>query len=217
MSDRLSTSDWIDHGLRTLAAQGPGALKVGPMAARLKVSRGSFYWHFRDIGDFRDALLRTWQERLTDQVIRNLDARQGEPGLLSRLLRDAFSSERQLDRAMRSWAAEDRGVAAIVASVDARRVARIAKLLADAGVDRERARHRAAFLYWAFLGQVAVMEPRLAALPAAALDDIAGLFEACSTPRCGGRTRASARRDRRRTRRSSRRRIADTPPARRGW
>jgi AcrR family transcriptional regulator len=58
MSERLSKSDWIDHGLHTLTAQGPGALKVGPMAARLKVSRGSFYWHFRDIADFRDALLR---------------------------------------------------------------------------------------------------------------------------------------------------------------
>jgi hypothetical protein len=78
---------------------------------------------------------------------------------------------------MRSWAAEDAGVAAIVASVDSRRVARIARLLADAGVDREHARHRAAFLYWAFLGQVAVMEPRAASLPAGALDDIAALFE----------------------------------------
>ena len=177
MGERLSKSDWIDHGLHTLTAQGPGALKVGPMAARLKVSRGSFYWHFHDIADFRDALLHAWQERLTEQVIRNLDARQGESGMLRRLLRDAYSSDRKLDRAMRSWAAEDRGVAAIVASVDSRRVSRIASLLADAGVDRDRARHRAAFLYWAFLGQVAVMEPRAASLPLAALDDIAALFE----------------------------------------
>jgi AcrR family transcriptional regulator len=178
MTDRLSKSDWIDHGLRALAKDGPRALKAGPLAAALKVSRGSFYWHFRDIGDFRDALLAAWQEQQTDQVIRDLDARQGERGLLLRLLRGAFASERRLDRAMRSWAAEDRGVAAIVATVDSRRVARIARLLADAGVERERARHRAAFLYWAFLGQIAVMEPRAATMPAAALDDIAALFEA---------------------------------------
>jgi AcrR family transcriptional regulator len=178
MNDRLSKSDWIDHGLRTLTANGPSALKVGAMAEKLKVSRGSFYWHFRDIGDFRAELLRAWRERRTDQVIRNLDARQGERGLLRQLMHGAFSTERKLDRAMRAWAAEDRGVAAVVASVDSRRVASIAKLLVDAGVDRERARHRAAFLYWAFLGQVAVMEARVAALPAAALDDIAALFEA---------------------------------------
>jgi len=31
------------------------------MATKLKVSRGSFYWHFRDIADFRAQLLRRWQ------------------------------------------------------------------------------------------------------------------------------------------------------------
>ena len=48
MTDRLAKSDWIEHGLRTLANEGANALKVGPMAAKLEVSRGSFYWHFRD-------------------------------------------------------------------------------------------------------------------------------------------------------------------------
>ena len=178
MSERLSKSDWIDHGLHTLTAQGPGALKVGPMAARLKVSRGSFYWHFEDVAAFRAGLLQAWQERQTDQVIRDLDARQGEPGLLRQLLHGAYTSGRRLDRAMRAWAAEDRSVAAAVAAVDARRVARIAQLLADAGVERDCARHRAAFLYWAFLGQMSVMDKRVATVPAAALDDIAALFEA---------------------------------------
>ena len=44
------------------------------MATALKVSRGSFYWHFRDIADFRSQILRSWQERTTDQVIRELEA-----------------------------------------------------------------------------------------------------------------------------------------------
>ena len=47
MTDRLTKSDWISHGLATLAKDGANALKVGPMADGLKVSRGSFYWHFR--------------------------------------------------------------------------------------------------------------------------------------------------------------------------
>src|SRR6185436_8975389 len=149
MTDRLSKSDWLDHGLRTLARDGAHALKVGSMATRLKVSRGSFYWHFRDIGAFRCELLQVWQERQTDRVIRDLEARHGEPGLLRQLLHSAYASGRALDRAMRAWGATDRRVAAIVAAVDARRVAGIARLLGDAGVAPERARHRAAFLYWA--------------------------------------------------------------------
>jgi AcrR family transcriptional regulator len=54
MNGHLTKSDWIEHGLRTLASDGANALKSGPMATPLKVSRGSFYWHFRDIARFFD-------------------------------------------------------------------------------------------------------------------------------------------------------------------
>jgi len=177
MTDRLTKSDWIRHGLRTLARDGANALKVGPMSTTLGVSRGSFYWHFRDIADFRAQLLQSWQESSTDRVIQDLDARPGDPERLKQLMRRALSGTRSLDRAIRSWAAEDADVAGIVASVDRRRGARIAKLLPEAGVARDRAFHRAAFLYWAYLGQAVVMDPRHASMPGAALDDIADLLE----------------------------------------
>jgi AcrR family transcriptional regulator len=177
MRERLGKADWIRHGLRTLAAEGPGALKVGPMAAGLKVSRGSFYWHFQDIGDFRAQLLRSWEENATDRIIQDLDAEPGGPGRLGRFLVQAFRGRRRLDRAMRAWGAEDPEVATVVAGADARRIGRVARLLEEAGVATEAAAHRAAFLYWAYLGQAAVMDARHTAIPAAALAEIADLLE----------------------------------------
>ena len=177
MGDRLTRSEWLRHGLRTLASDGPGALKIGPMASKLNVSRGSFYWHFRDLEDFRGQLLQHWQETSTDNVIEDLDARPGDPDRLKELMRSAFSGQRRIDRAIRSWAAHDKSVASVVASVDARRITRIAGLLVEAGVEGERAVHRAAFLYWAYLGQAAIMDPRHASLPAHALEEISNLFE----------------------------------------
>src|SRR6266849_8810443 len=110
MDDRLTKSDWIEHGLRTLANDGANALKVGPMATKLKVSRGSFYWHFRDIADFRSQVLRSWRERTTDQVIQELEAAKAEPDRLRHLMRRAYVAKRGLDRSIRSWAAEDEAV-----------------------------------------------------------------------------------------------------------
>jgi len=176
MNDRLTKSDWIKHGLRTLANEGTNALKVGPMSTKLNVSRGSFYWHFRDIADFRSQILRSWQQRSTDQVIQDIAAK-AEPDRLKHLMRRAFAANRGLDRAVRSWAAEDRYVAATVASVDARRVAYIARLLVDAGVESQKASSRAAFMYWAYLGQSIVMDARHSSIAASALDDIVDLFE----------------------------------------
>jgi AcrR family transcriptional regulator len=176
MNDRLTKSDWIKHGLRTLANDGANALKVGPMATKLEVSRGSFYWHFRDIADFRSQILRSWQERTTDQVIQEIDAEIAEPGRLKHLVTRAFGVKRSLDRAIRSWAAEDGDVAKIVASVDASRVAYIAKLLVAAGVESQKALSRATFMYWAYLGQAIVMDPRHSSIAASAMDDISDLF-----------------------------------------
>ena len=165
MSDRLTKDDWLTHGLRTLAKDGANALKVGPMAAKLKVSRGSFYWHFGDIADFRTQLLRSWQERSTEQVIRDLDTRKAEPDRLKQFMKRAFAARRDLDRAVRSWAADDEEAARIVAAVDARRVAYIAKMLVGAGVESKQALGRAAFLYWAYLGQPIVMDSRHSSIP----------------------------------------------------
>lgn len=176
-NDRLTKSDWIRQGLLTLATQGHGALKAGPMAAELKVSRGSFYWHFVDIADFRAQLLAGWQESMTDQVIRDLEAEAAEPDRLKPLMRRAFQSERSLERAIRSWAAQDEAVAVVVAAVDAQRIAYIADLLAAAGVPPTRALHRTTFLYWAYLGQMLVMDRRHAALAPKDLDEIGDLLE----------------------------------------
>ena len=64
-----------------------------------------------------------------------------------------------------------------VAAVDARRIAYIAKMLMAAEVESRRASARAAFMYWAYLGQAVVMDPRSAAIPASAMDEISELFE----------------------------------------
>lgn len=162
MKDRLTKAGWIGHGLRALAEKGPGALKIGSLAAGLNVSRGSFYWHFRDLADFRAQLLDSWRERTTERIIRDIEAQRAEPDRLRALVMAAFAAKPARDDgaslwaaedAIRAWALTDCGVAAIVASVDDRRVAYISELLIATGVDAGSAPARATFLYWAYLGQ----------------------------------------------------------------
>ena len=62
MPYQLSVKDWLDQGLKTLAANGAGALKAESLAKAMGVSRGSFYWHFPDIAAFRTAILAHWRE-----------------------------------------------------------------------------------------------------------------------------------------------------------
>jgi AcrR family transcriptional regulator len=146
------------------------------LAAGLNVSRGSFYWHFKDIADYRAQLLQVWQERATEQVIRDIDATVVGLARLTYLMKLAFNEDRSLDRAIRGWASTDVEAAKVVAAVDARRIAYIAELLRDSGVDARRGLPRAEFIYWAYIGQSAVMNPAHTAITEADLDDLSSLF-----------------------------------------
>ncbi len=174
--DRLTREQWIAHGLRTLARQGAAALKTGMLAEGLQVSRGSFYWHFESIADFRTQLLATWQERATDGVVREIDSSITGPARLTYLMKLAFKEDRSLDRAFRSWAATDADAAKVVSTVDAKRVAYIAKLLRESGVDAKASMPRAEFIYWAYIGQSSVMNSAHGTITEADLGDLSGLF-----------------------------------------
>lgn len=174
--DRLTRSDWLAHGLRTLARHGANALKVGDLAAGLDVSRGSFYWHFKDATDYRVQLLQLWQERATEQVFRDIDTAITGPARLTLLMKVAFNEDRTLDHAIRELATTDAAAAELVASVDARRVEYLARLLVESGVESRRALPRAEFLYWAYIGQTAVLNPAHSVITEADIDDLSAVF-----------------------------------------
>ena len=152
MTDQLSAKDWLDQGLKTLARSGFTALKAEPLAKAMGVSRGSFYWHFADIGAFHVALLKRWREVAAEQVIANLEAISDHKQALPLLLRRAFGGKLALERAVRSWATVDPSARSAVQAIDRRRLEYIESLLGSAGLAPAAARARAQILYWAFLG-----------------------------------------------------------------
>jgi AcrR family transcriptional regulator len=159
MVDQLSAQDWLDQGLKTLAKSGFTALKADPMSKAMGVSRGSFYWHFADIGAFHAALLNHWREVTAEQVIADLEAIRAEQDALAVLLGRAFSGRLTLERAVRNWATVDAGAREAVQAIDRRRIGYIEDLLRQAGVPDEAARARAQILYWAFVGLATSEQP----------------------------------------------------------
>jgi AcrR family transcriptional regulator len=152
MSDQLSAQDWLDRGLKTLAENGVTALKAEPLAKAMGVSRGSFYWHFADIGAFRTAILAYWREVAAERVIAGLEAAAPAENPLLLLLRRTFSSRLSLEKAVRSWATFDLEAKSAVQAIDRRRMDYIAGRLRAAGCATDIAQARAQILYWAFVG-----------------------------------------------------------------
>ena len=122
MADQLSAKDWLDLGLKTLAERGFTALKAEPLAKAMGVSRGSFYWHFADIGAYHAAILKHWREVAAEQIIAGLEAAAKDDNPLVLLLRRAFGSRLALENAVRSWATVDPVARAAVEAIDRRRL-----------------------------------------------------------------------------------------------
>jgi AcrR family transcriptional regulator len=152
MSDQLSAKDWVDQGLKALASRGFTALKAEPLAKALRVSRGSFYWHFADIAAFHAAILGRWHEVAAEQIIANVEAASKDEDPLALLLRRVFGERLMLERAVRTWASVEPAARAAVQAIDRRRLNYVEGLLAQSGLAAELARARAQILYWAFLG-----------------------------------------------------------------
>jgi AcrR family transcriptional regulator len=172
MTDQLSAKDWLDQGLRTLAERGFTALKAEPLAKAMGVSRGSFYWHFADIGAFHAAILKHWREVAAEQIIANLEAASIEGDPIPLLLRQAFGGRLTLENAVRTWATVDPGARAAVQAIDRRRLSYVENMLRASGLSPDAARARAQILYWAFLGYAMSDKPLPRARQQAVLDEL---------------------------------------------
>src|SRR5580700_9080378 len=122
MADQLSAKDWLDQGLKALAESGFTALKAEPLAKAMGVSRGSFYWHFADIGAYHAAILKHWRDVATEQIIAGLEAASKDENPLQMLLFQAFGSKPALENAVRTWATVDSSARAAVQAIDRRRL-----------------------------------------------------------------------------------------------
>jgi AcrR family transcriptional regulator len=172
MTDQLSARDWLDQGLKVLAQSGFTALKAEPLAKAMGVSRGSFYWHFADIGTYHAAILRHWREVAAEQIIAGLEAASKHESPLPLLLRGAFGGKPALENAVRTWATLDPTARKAVQAIDRRRLNYVESLLGRSGLAPDVARARAQIMYWAFLGFALSDKPLPQARQAAVLDEL---------------------------------------------
>src|SRR5437879_4694510 len=71
-ADTLERSDWVAAARTMLIRDGAAAVKVERIATALNVTRGGFYWRFRDHADLMGALLKDWRETNSTTVLATL-------------------------------------------------------------------------------------------------------------------------------------------------
>ena len=152
MTKRLTARDWIDFALATLAHEGFNALKAEVLARKLGVSRGSFYWHFSDLGTFHARVIEHWRQMATEAIIADLERYESREQRLNVLLRRGLGHDAVLEIRMRTWADNNAQAARALRDIDRRRREYIERLLLEYGIPSPLAARRAQLMYWTYLG-----------------------------------------------------------------
>jgi AcrR family transcriptional regulator len=150
---RTPRSSWVEEGLRALAAGGPDAVRIEPLARALGVSKGGFYWHFKDRPALLEEMLDEWERVAVDEVIEHVEAQGGNAKARLRGLFELALARPEVlpvDLAVRDWARRDKKLAGRLKRVDNRRMDYMRSLFGDFCPDEEEVEVRCmlAFSIW---------------------------------------------------------------------
>jgi AcrR family transcriptional regulator len=165
-SGRLTADDWANEALEQIAEQGVASVAVEPLARRLGVTKGSFYWHFPSRDALLQAALERWEAAEQEAVFGSLeqvtDPRERLRALFRLVAHEAKShiiySEllKALDHPM---------VSPVIGRVSQRRMDYLTASFRQAGLGRTEAQHRARLAYAAYVGflqlSLQLHQPRL--------------------------------------------------------
>jgi AcrR family transcriptional regulator len=128
----LHPSDWLSAAFRRFADLGIESVRVEVLARDLGVSKGSFYWHFRDRGELLDRMLARWEGDELEWI--DAESAASAAARWARFVAKMADPEgMRSEVALREWARRDPGVASRVAALDRKKAALIANVLRDIG------------------------------------------------------------------------------------
>lgn len=174
---RLTREDWLAAGFAALVQGGPGAIKAEVIARDLKTTKGSFYWHFRDVPEYCNAMMAHWEARGFAEITALVEAEDTPAQRLRRLGELAAKGAEKpygggaLEPAIRAWALADPEVARAVARIDGLRLEYLGGLLSAHGLTNP---DFARVIYAALIGleDLAVHDDGPVAPPLATLIDL---------------------------------------------
>ncbi len=153
VNGRLDASAWTQAALDLLARSGIDGVRVELLAKQLSVTKGSFYWHFKDRDALLESMLAHWRREATLALIERLDRGEVSPEQrLRHLLRLPLTGRRsvraaEVELAIRLWGRRDPRANAALEEVDKLRLKYIARLLAKCGARLDEVDARAVLAY----------------------------------------------------------------------
>lgn len=170
---RLTKVDWLDCAINVLKERGIDEVKITQLAKLTGVTRGGFYWHFKNRSELLDSIIEVWKRKNTASIIY---AASNGPSLehsvlaIFELWLDSNAFDPKLDFSIRDWARRDQKVNDLIICADRKRLVALTDMFNRYGFFSSQSEVMARNLYYMQMGYYAlnVYEPiaeRLSLLP----------------------------------------------------
>ena len=153
--NQLQRFDWLRTALDIFVAEGIDAVRITRLAADLGVTRGSFYWHFRNREDLITSLVSYWKDKNTAAITESMAQATSLADGIFRFFEtciDAALFDPRLDLALREWARRSASIHALVASEDQARIDALCAFYERFDYPMPQALIRARVLYYSQIG-----------------------------------------------------------------
>lgn len=155
--NQLAPGHWIDTAIDVLAEEGVAGLRVEVLAKRCKVTKGSFYWHFKDRQALFDAVLERWKKGRIRDIEKTTASLPGDELAQLNYVIEVYGASRNrkgisIELAIRDWARHDARAASIVEEVDLYRLECTRRLFMATGMTDAEAKSRSLLLYACVFG-----------------------------------------------------------------
>ena len=158
---RLGKEQWAAHGLKMLGQNGLGSLRIDELCRDLKVTKGSFYWHFKGRTDFLNAVLEYWKQIATFDIIDRIEAKGGKADDKILTLFDESNSgivDFNAEQAIRHWAKTNKQAAQAVLYIDDQRMKFLIPQFRALGFSKSEAETRTRLLYSLIISEAIIYQ-----------------------------------------------------------
>ena len=151
---KRTANDWVGAALGALGTSGVDGVAVEPIARALRVTKGSFYWHFTSREELLAAGLARWEARTVEMMDALEDEVKDPRARLKALMERRGAEDFDAVHARLSGQGDNPTVAAALERLDRNQLDRLARWYRELRLTPADARSRALLLHASHLGML---------------------------------------------------------------
>ena len=149
---KIEREDWFTTGLEILKKDGFLKITIDNLCDVLKVTKGSFYHHFKNVDGYIDALMKNWVDKNTRSLILQVDKVKTPHEKIEKLNKLVLQRSHKSEQVIRGWSFSNEVVRKYVTEVDEKRIEYTANLKILCGEQVDIARQLAILEYGCLIG-----------------------------------------------------------------